>query len=172
MKKISPKSLAAVLAAAIREDADAIALKIVEQAKGNDIEYDKLVARYINGTMDENPVYLSQIADQLFEKTKDTEAFKELIVELEYRYGFDYNGKDEFPSLKSSNYRVSLEIKEKEKETDYCNISASGNSKNIYQAVSEFESNFEHKILNRNKKPNELIVESPIPTTPEPTTES
>ena len=169
MKKISPKSLAAVLAAAIREDADAIALQIVEQAKSSETDFNQLVARYITGESKEHALLMSQFANNIFDEVKAVDKFKRLKVGLIYEYGF-HNG-DIGPLLLEKNYEIILTIDEKRRADDYFNIEARGEDENAFVAYDQFKASFA-ALVNRNLQPNDLIIESPIPTTPEPTTES
>lgn len=160
-KKIAPKTLVAVLAAQIKEDAETIALKIVEASKGSDIDYSMLVENYVLKKDNYSPLLFSQFAENIFNEVKGIEKFKKLEVVMRYKYGFERD--DVGPKLIDDTVNIDMEIDEKRPDENYFYISAYGNNKNAFSAYNQFKANISTKIINRNAPKTEVIIDSEIP---------
>lgn len=85
-KEIKPKTLVAVLSAAIKEDAESIAQKIVENAKNDNVEYASLVETFILNKRDKENITFSLFAENAFEQIKDIKKLRSFSVGLRCRW--------------------------------------------------------------------------------------
>lgn len=165
-QKIAPKTLLAVLAAQIREDAETIARKIVEEAKGNDIDYSILVENYILKTDKFKPVLFSDFAKKAFSEVNEINKFNQKIRTFEMSLSFNYGIVDETKQLvpgENNEFYFKSEIDEKHEKYDW-NLSVSERGSNIYMAFEQFKQELKIKIGHPDTLASEIVIESEIPT--------
>jgi len=102
-KEVKPKTLVAVLTAAIKEDAESIAQKVVEKAKSDNVEYTSLVEAFILNRRASEPITFSSFAENVFEQIKDIEKLRSFCISLKCYWRkeresehFTYEDKNEF----------------------------------------------------------------------------
>lgn len=84
--EIKPRTLVAVLADHIRDEAYAIARKIVEQAKSSDIEYSTLVEQFVLQKSKAENIIFSSFSHKAFDEIRDTDMLLDFSIELKTRY--------------------------------------------------------------------------------------
>lgn len=146
-KEIKPKTLISVLAAAIREDAESIAQKIVEKAKNDKVEYASLVEQLILDKRDSKSITFSSFSEKAFEQIKDVEKLKDFSVELKCFWRkkgdpeqFIYENKNEFSI--EANLNIDTE--------NFWDRSARAHGNNAYSTFEEFKKNLQDKISPKN----------------------
>jgi hypothetical protein len=146
-KEIKPKTLVTVLTAAIKEDAECIAQKIVEKVKGDNVEYTSLVETFILNKRDSEKITFSTFAENEFEQIKDVEALKDFSVELVCYWRkkgeperFFYENKNEFTV--KSNLNITVE--------NYWDKSAHAYGNNAFSVFEEFKETLQKKLLSIN----------------------
>jgi len=158
--KVAPKTLVAVLASHIKENAETMAKTIVEKCKGNDIDYQMLIENYILKKDEAEPekIILSKVAEQLFNEFKDTPLFKKFYIEILHEWEKSNGGeivKDD------AVYKIRLETEEKVKSSfsaNMVNLSVMGTGSNFFKALETFRTDYKNTILNR-KGVTETIID-------------
>ncbi len=84
--EIKPRTLIAVLAAHIRDEADAIARNIVDQAKSSDVEYSTLVEQFVLQKSKVENITFSSFSHKAFDEIRDTDMLLDFSIELKTSY--------------------------------------------------------------------------------------
>lgn len=152
-KEIKPKTLVAVLAAAIREDAETIAKGIVEKTKGDNVEYASLVESFILGKRDSEPITFSSFAETAFEQIKGIEKLKTFEVELTYRWRKKENDTP-FERITENEFSIRGELDIPAQYSWYKSEIATG--KNAYSTFEEFKEKIQRKLIEVDATPTEV----------------
>ncbi len=152
-KEIKPKTLVAVLAAAIKEDAEYIAKSIVETAKSDNVEYASLVETFILNKRDADRITFSSFAENAFEQIKDIKELKDFSVEIECKWRRDEKLKEFVCALKNEfSIRGDLDIV----TGDNWSKSAYASGNNIYTVFEEFKERVKRKTETDTSIPTEV----------------
>ncbi|NDV45827.1 hypothetical protein D0T49_02020 [Paludibacter sp. 221] len=161
-KEINPKTLIAVLTAAIKEDAELIARQIVAQAKNDNLEYSKLVERYVLGKTKAMPLNFSSFAENAFEQVKDTEKLLGFDIELFSSWRLNRTS-GVFECYDNNQFHLKAELDHKEKGYTW-NDTVHAYGGNVYSLLDEFKASLQSKILEINGEVSEVILPEEIQT--------
>lgn len=154
-KEIKPKTLIAVLTAAIIEDAECIAKRIVETAKNDNVEYASLVESFILNKRDSEPITFSSFAENAFEQIKGIEKLKTFEVELINKWR---KKKDDTPfeRIDENEFYIQGELDIPAQHSWNKSVVTTG--KNAYSTFEEFRESVQRKIIEANAVPTEVYL--------------
>lgn len=143
-KEIKPKTLVAVLAAAIREDAEAIAKGIMEKAKGDNVKYASLVESFILSKRDSEPITFSSFAETAFEQIKGIEKLNTFEVELTYKWR-KKEADTSFERITENEFSIRGDLDIQAQYSWLKSVIATG--KNAYSTFEKFREMVQRKII-------------------------
>ncbi|MDR0829232.1 MAG: hypothetical protein LBN95_03860 [Prevotellaceae bacterium] len=154
IKKITAKTIAAIISAKIKEDADDIAEKIVADAKMNELDFQTLVKKYLLNEIPDK-IDFKTFAQGAFDQMKDAEKLLEFRVSITS----DWEKCDDvFKCTENNNFQIYAKIDHIEDEKYKWNktIFESGNIvQNVYES---FRIQYQSYIDKINNKETEVIL--------------
>jgi hypothetical protein len=152
--EIKPKTLTAVLAAHIRDEADAIARMIVEKAKGSDLDYSHLVEHYILGKSRGESITFTKFFDKAFDEIKDSDKLLEFSMELKSRY----TKKEKFELVDDGVFEFRAEVDFKTKKDQYGYDSVFHYGDNAFTGFDAFKAALTAKLLSISNQRTEVDI--------------
>lgn len=166
-QEIAPKTLVAILAAQIREESETLAKRIVENAKGNDVDYSQMVEKYVLNKDNSSRVLFSKFSKNAFAEIVaiNNEINKVLTfrVSIENEWGrIEKDGKLKPGSQNEFTFSSELDIKQEDRDW---NKSIYSSHENIDIAFEAFKRDLKIAIGHPDTLPTEIIIESEEPET-------